>query len=90
MGCVGYHILLGTLFIPAGFLADKKQILRFLLVGYTAITFVGYFLFHPIGGYDTVGLFTKGVEVALVLCLIMRLVRGNQQNSEQTLSPAGN
>lgn len=86
---VGYHALLGVLFIPAGFLADKKQFLRFLLVGYTAITFVGYFVIHPVDGYDAVGLFTKGVEVALLLCLIMRLVRVNQQNSEKTLSSTG-
>lgn len=82
---VGYHVLLGALFISAGFLADKKQLLRLLLVGYTVITFVGYFVFHPVGGYDGIGLFTKGVEFALVLCLIVRVFRVNQK----TLSPAG-
>lgn len=83
---IGYHVLLGVLFIPAGFLADKKQILRLLIIGYTIVTFVGYFLSHPVGDYDSIGLFTKAVEGALVICLVNVKRHGVDQAMMQSLS----
>ena len=81
---LGFLVLLTILFLPIRLLQEKQQIILWLLLGYTVVTFMGYFLTHPIGGYDKLGLITKVVELGLMACLTMRIWELSQANKEQT------
>lgn len=67
---IGYLALLVLFFFPR--FGRWREPVRWTLVGYTAVTIVLYFVFHPNGAWqqDGFGLLTKMVEVILVLLLI--------------------
>jgi cobalt/nickel transport system ATP-binding protein len=80
---VGYLVLLLLLyFAPLGPLELYRRWLYGILAIYTVITIVGYVVAHPWGVHgdslDTLGIFTKAVEVALLIALGVDYMRGGQ------------
>ena len=67
---VGYLVLLACLyFIPQ--LAERRGIFRWLLLAFTAVTFVLYFVFNWPDIYGLGGLIDKAVELVLIILLII-------------------
>jgi hypothetical protein len=67
---LGYLALIIALyFIPQ--LAGRRSLIRWALIGYTALTFVLYFFFDSNPFTNVLGLVTKAMEVALIILLLM-------------------
>jgi hypothetical protein len=66
---LGYLVLVvGLYFVPQ--LAAQRSLLRWVLLGYTAVTFVLYFVFNGADSFSSLpGLITKVVELALMALL---------------------
>jgi hypothetical protein len=67
---LGYLALIADLyFIPQ--LAGLRPLIRWALIGYTALTFVLYFIFdsNPLG--NVLGLATKAMEIVMIILLLM-------------------
>lgn len=65
---VGYLVLIVALyFIPQ--LADKRALIRWALLAFTAVTFLLYFVFNWPEIWGPVGLIDKAVELALIILL---------------------
>ncbi len=65
---LGYLALLFLWTRTPGFLS--KGLVRGVFIAYTAVTVVGYFAMWGVEGlYDPLGVFTKVVEVALIVAL---------------------
>jgi hypothetical protein len=65
---LGYLSLLAALFLPVPQLANRRNLVRWVLVGYTALTIFLWILFGlrvPIGYVD------KVIEVALIVLLLL-------------------
>lgn len=61
-------LVVGLYFTPQ--LAAQRSLLRWVLLGYTAVTFVLYFVFNGAASFSSVpGLVTKAVELALMALL---------------------
>jgi hypothetical protein len=69
---LGYLVLWAALFLPIAAFAKWRGQIRWLFVGYTLLTIVLYFVFHPNGTWqeDGLGVATKFIEVLLLLLLI--------------------
>lgn len=67
---LGYLALLaGLYFIPQ--VAHMRSMIRWVLLGYTAVTFLGYFILNPDAFSSPLGLFDKAVELILMVLLWM-------------------
>ncbi|WP_420643278.1 hypothetical protein [Candidatus Leptofilum sp.] len=68
---LGYIALLAMLFLPLPRLVPLRPVIRWGLIGYTAVTIVLYFVTHRGGLWmeDGLGLMTKMVEIILILLL---------------------
>lgn len=67
---LGYLALLAALyFVPQ--LAGMRSTIRWVLLGFTAVTFVLYFVFNWPNVWGPVGLFDKIVELLLIIALWM-------------------
>lgn len=72
---IGYLALTYALLWPPSFLAGQKSLIRWAFLGYTALTFVLYFVMNGAGAFmigdspNYVGLATKLVELLLVVSL---------------------
>lgn len=61
-------LALGALWaMPPRFIPNQKRMIAIILAAYTLITFAGYFLTHD--HFDFIAIFTKVVEVPLLLAL---------------------
>ena len=68
LNAVGYLVLIVALyFIPQ--LAGQRALIRWVLLGYTAVTFVLYFVFNWPDVWGPAGLFDKAVELVLMILL---------------------
>ena len=69
---LGYLALWAALFLPIAALVKWRGQIRWIFVGYTLVTIILYFVFHPNGVWqeDGLGVATKFIEVLLVLLLI--------------------
>ena len=70
---LGYVGLLGLLVVPLAFLMAQRQWVRWLLLAYTAVTFIGYFALHTPADYSNTGLLTKLIEFILMACIGVRI-----------------
>lgn len=70
---LGYLGLLVLLYAPLAPLRPIQPIVRWVLVGYTALTVVLYFLAGP--PFAALGLATKAVEVLLIIALVVEARR---------------
>jgi hypothetical protein len=67
---LGYLALaIGLFFIPQ--LAGQRSLLRWVLLAYTAVTFVLYFVFNWPEIWGPLGLLTKAIELILIILLLM-------------------
>jgi hypothetical protein len=67
---IGYLALLAALyFIPQ--LAPQRSLIRWLLLAYTAVTFILYFVFNWPDVWGTAGIFDKAVELVLIILLFL-------------------
>ncbi|MCB8982926.1 MAG: hypothetical protein H6659_03800 [Ardenticatenaceae bacterium] len=65
---LGYLTLLVALyFIPQ--LADRRPLIRWALLGFTAVTFVLYFVFNWPDVWSVLGIIDKTVELILIILL---------------------
>ena len=69
---LGFIGLGAALLLPIPFLQPWKEAVRWLLAGYTLLTIILYFIFHPNGSWqqDGLGVATKFIEILLLLLLI--------------------
>ena len=79
---LGYLTLLAIFMLPR-FKAWQKAI-RWLLIAYSAVTIVGYFVVHRDGSWqmDGLGVMTKLAEVILILLLLYGLQPATEPSSE--------
>lgn len=69
---LGYVGLVAALYLPLGFLRARRPLLRWLLIGYTALTFfLWLFMAFLAGDRTTIGYITKAIELALIVLLIL-------------------
>lgn len=67
---IGYVVLIVALyFIPQ--LAAQRSLIRWLLLAYTAVTFVLYFVFNWPDIWEPVGIVDKVVELILIVLLFL-------------------
>jgi hypothetical protein len=67
---VGYLALLaGFYFLPQ--LTSQRSLIRWVLIGYTAVTVVLYFVFNWPDVWGPMGIITKVIELALIAMLWM-------------------
>ena len=73
---VGYLAILAVLYLlPVNFRGGLRVPLYWLLIAYTLITIISFFVFHPggmeDGSLDWLGLVTKAAEVILVVLVLV-------------------
>lgn len=68
---LGYLGLTAAYFLqlPIPFLQDRKRLVRFALIGYTALTLI---LWLAIGEQTPLGIFTAAIEVLLIVLLFLQ------------------
>lgn len=67
---VGYLVLLYLTFWTPAALKGQSGLIRWALIGYTAVTIIGYFASWGLDGFtQVVGMITKVVEVLLLVGL---------------------
>jgi hypothetical protein len=67
---LGYLALAAALFLPQ--LAARRRLVRYALIGFTAVTVLGWVAF---GERNLVGYVDKAIEVALIVLLALSLRR---------------
>lgn len=72
---LGYLGILMGLILPIRLFATQRKLFYWLLLGYTVVTFVGFFALHPQGVYGRTELLTKTVELLLILLIGIRIWR---------------
>ncbi|MEK6221629.1 MAG: hypothetical protein N2D54_05225, partial [Chloroflexota bacterium] len=68
---IGYFILLAAFMGKIPQLAGKDKLVHFGLIAFTVATIIAFFVFGDLN--DKLGLFTKAVEVLLVIFTYMHL-----------------
>jgi hypothetical protein len=71
---LGYLALLAALYLPIPQLTPYRRIVRWLLIGYAALTFV---LWLAIGVRNTIGYVSAADEAALILLLLLEACRSH-------------
>jgi hypothetical protein len=67
---LGYLALIAALyFVPQ--LAGMRSLIRWVLIAYTAITIIGYFVMNWPDVWGPLGLITKAIEIVLIILLLM-------------------
>jgi len=67
---VGYLALLAALYFLPRF-SGQRRLVRGALLGYTALTFVLYFIFNWSDPFNSMGIINKLVELALIILLLL-------------------
>ncbi len=74
---LGYLALMVALLWPppflAGMLKGREALLHYVYMGFTAVTIIAYFAISAEAFTDPLGLFTKAVEVLLIVALWLHL-----------------
>jgi hypothetical protein len=71
---LGYLTLLAALYLPVPRLARYRSVVRWVLIGYTALTI---FLWILIGARIPIGYVDKAIEVALIVLLLLEARRAH-------------
>ena len=67
---LGYLGLLGLMYLPLPALDSVRQYARPILIVYTIVTIIGYFVMNPDPFGSVLGLIDKAIELALVILLV--------------------
>ena len=63
---------MAALYLPLPFLRPWRPLLRWVLIGYTALTlFLWFFMAFLAGDRTSIGYITKAIEMALIALLIV-------------------
>lgn len=65
---IGYLVLVAALYAPSAALAPHRSLIRWVLVGYTALTVL---LWVFIGSRDTIAYIDKLIEIVLIVLLFV-------------------
>lgn len=69
---LGYLTLMVLYFIPSPAVFRYRGIIRWLYIGFTAITVILFFVFNGAEAWQsTLGLITKAVEIVLIILLFL-------------------
>ncbi|MBE2197782.1 MAG: hypothetical protein IAE79_04165 [Anaerolinea sp.] len=68
LNAVGYLALVAALYFLPQF-AKQRELVRWALLGFTAVTFILYFVFNWPDVWSPMGLLDKGIELALMVLL---------------------
>ncbi|MDZ7706218.1 MAG: hypothetical protein U5L04_17265 [Trueperaceae bacterium] len=79
------YAALAALYVMPMFAAQRQRV-RWLLLGYTLVTFVAWLF---VGARNTIGYLDKTVEAVLVVALITEIVRRRGQQDEAEGETAG-
>jgi hypothetical protein len=71
----GYAVLTAALYLPS--LRRFQHVTRVLLIGYTALTFVAYFVVRESNWLNPVGLADKAIEAVLIVLLVIEARRAH-------------
>jgi hypothetical protein len=71
----GYVVLTAALYLPP--LRRFQHVTRVLLIGYTALTFVAYFVVRESNWLNPVGLADKAIEAVLIALLVIEARRAH-------------
>jgi len=74
LNAVGYLLLLGALYWTPAMLQDQRALIRWLLLLFTAVTFILYFVFNWPDIWGPLGLVDKAIELILIILLWMEQV----------------
>ena len=66
---LGYLALVAALYLPLPFLEERRPFVRWVLVGYTAVTILAWFLLAS--ERTTLGYVDKLIEIALIVLLYL-------------------
>lgn len=66
---LGFLVLTGVVFFDPAFLAAQRKLIIYLFMAYTLVTIIGYFVMNSAPFADPIGIFTKVVEVLLIIAL---------------------
>ena len=81
---IGYLVLLVLFWTAAG---SRRGTIRWILLAYTLLTLVGYFILNGSGAFDnTMGLVIKAIELLLIILLF--LDRGSDRERVPAAAPA--
>ncbi len=69
---LGYLTLLAALYLPVPRLARRRNVVRWVLIGYTALTILLWVL---LGARTPIGYADKAIEVALIALLLLEAAR---------------
>jgi hypothetical protein len=69
LNAIGYAGLTGLYLLPIGFLVPFRPVVRWVLLGFTVLTFILYFVFNGLQ-IDAVSGITKAAELALIGLLL--------------------
>ena len=69
---LGYLALLAALYLPVPRLARYRNIVRWVLIGFTALTILLWIL---LGARTPIGYIDKAIEIALILLLLLEARR---------------
>ena len=86
---LGYIGLIYAFFLPISFLVNWRNWVVWLLLGYTAVTFVGYFATHSVSMFSWMAILTKVIEFSLMGLLLVKIWQSRKTTS-QAASPAVN
>ena len=82
---LGYLSLLILSIWPTAALIAQRPRLYWVLLVYTAVTFLGYFVMHDLGVYSRTELLTKGIEICLIGCLVMQIRQGRRTTQQNAI-----
>lgn len=69
LNAVGYLVLVAALYWTPAALRDRRSLIRWLLLAFTALTFILYFVFNWPNIFGPLGLVDKVVELLLIILL---------------------
>ena len=75
---LGYLGLVALLYWPAPALAHYRNVVRWVLIAYTAATII-IWLFPQIGARSPLAYVTKVIEIALIICVWLDWVRSRRK-----------
>ena len=86
MNGLGYVGLIYALLLPISYLVAKRIWIYWLLLGYTVVTFVGYFATHSVSMFSWMAILTKVIELGLMGMLLVGIWQ-TRKTASKTTSP---
>ena len=82
---LGYLGLIAGLILPIAIIIAQRGLVYWLLLAFTAVTFVGFFALHPLGIYSRMGLLTKAIEFGLIILTGLQIWESKAKSSKKAV-----